>query len=280
MNLESSQEQTSGNPKKSRGHANVGSQEESSAMNVHLLNKFRHRNGGDEYCYFFLNRSGKICDAGFASTRSTDHIHMMWKGHFLGDYVHVEKAAQFHDFLKAVFESDDMKTCEFPFDQTGSRKHLGLKLPLYASVHGVADDTSQHCLIVVEDIGTRMIAERNKAQTLQRLHQQVIETAMDGFWMVDEHGVLEEVNEAYARMSGYSIQELIGMRISELEASEGPEETGAHIDKVLAQGSGRFETRHRRKDGTVIDIEVSATFMPECQRLFMFSRDITRQKPG
>jgi PAS domain S-box-containing protein len=42
---------------------------------------------------------------------------------------------------------------------------------------------------------------------------------MDGFWMTSADGWLEEANEAYARMSGYSVQELVGMHISQLEAS-------------------------------------------------------------
>ncbi|TAJ81036.1 MAG: EAL domain-containing protein [Gallionellaceae bacterium] len=122
------------------------------------------------------------------------------------------------------------------------------------------------------------ITERNKThQALQR-HKQVIETVRDGFWMTDEQGVLEEVNEAYARMSGYTMQELLGMRISQLEAREQPEEVGAHIDKIMMRGHDCFETRHRRKDGSVFDIEVSATFLPECRKFFVFGHDITGRK--
>lgn len=245
---------------------------------VSLHARSHHLHGAPEHGYFFLNREGRICDARFATTRSAEVNNCRWMGHFLVDYVAVEKAALFRDFLHDVFESDDKKSCELPFDQVGGKKHLGLKLPLYASVNAIADDAKQFCLIVVEDISARMIVERKKNQAMQQLHNQVVETAMDGFWMTDALGVLEEVNEAYARMSGYTMQELVGMHISQLEASERPEDVMAHIDKLMVHGHGRFETRHRRKDGSVIDIEVSATFMPECHKFFVFSHDITQRK--
>lgn len=108
--------------------------------------------------------------------------------------------------------------------------------------------------------------------------KQVVDTAMDGFWMADADGRLLEVNEAYARISGYTTDELKTMHISQLEAIELPEDTRAHIAKLVEQGCDRFETRHRHKDGHEIDIEVSATYLPESEQIFVFCRDITDRK--
>jgi len=124
----------------------------------------------------------------------------------------------------------------------------------------------------------RDITERKQVEAAMLRHELVIETAMDGFFVSDLQGRLEEVNEAYARMTGYTMQELVGMRISELEAVATPEDVLAHIDKLMLQGYDRFETRHRRKDGSAFDIEVSVTYMPESVKLFVFCRDITERK--
>ncbi|HLP96973.1 MAG TPA: PAS domain S-box protein [Sideroxyarcus sp.] len=124
----------------------------------------------------------------------------------------------------------------------------------------------------------RDITERKKVEQVLRRNKQVLETAMDGYWMTDAEGYLEEVNEAYAKMSGYSVQELVGMHIGQLEAGENEEEVRAHIDRIVARGYDRFETRHRRKDGRVIDVEVTTTYMPEEQRFFVFSHNITQRK--
>ena len=80
-------------------------------------------------------------------------------------------------------------------------------------------------------------------------------------------------------MSGYSAQELTAMCISELEALETPDETAAHIQILKALGCARFESRHRRKDGSVYDIEVSAAYQSQAGgRLVNFFRDITDHK--
>ncbi len=110
-------------------------------------------------------------------------------------------------------------------------------------------------------------------------HRNILQTAMHGFWLADAHGRLLEVNEAYCRMSGYSRSELLGMSISDLEAKETREVTAGHIAKVKAQGEDRFESRHRRKDGSVYDVEASVQYQPGNGGQFVgFLRDTTERK--
>ena len=164
------------------------------------------------------------------------------------------------------------------FGHIKSKKQFGLKLPQHALFNALADDSNKFCLLAVEDISACKLAERKKRQADLRRHKQVLGAAMDGFWISNAQGVLEEVNEAYARMSGYSMQELVGMNISQLEVHENREEITAHMHKLMQLGHDRFETQHRRKDGSVVDIEVSATYLPESEEIFVFSHDITQRK--
>ncbi|MCK9354364.1 MAG: EAL domain-containing protein [Gallionella sp.] len=122
------------------------------------------------------------------------------------------------------------------------------------------------------------ITERKRAEALLLRHKIVLDTAQDGFWVTDAQGNLIEANEAYAKISGYSVDELLTMHISQLEAQEASGEVRAHIGKVMAQGHDRFETRHRHKDDHVIDIDISTTYEPEAQQFFVFCRDITGRK--
>jgi diguanylate cyclase (GGDEF)-like protein/PAS domain S-box-containing protein len=126
---------------------------------------------------------------------------------------------------------------------------------------------------------SRDITGRKRYEEVLKRHKLVIDTAIDGFWMTDMMGNLQEANEAYAKISGYTVDELVNMHISQLEAKEkSAEEVQAHIARIMAQGYDRFETRHRHKDGHEIDIEVSATYMAESQQLFVFCHDITQRK--
>jgi len=227
--------------------------------------------------YFILDREGGICDARFAATRPSDANGRRWLRHFMSECVATDKRIIYLDFLREVFASGEKKSCELTFD-LASGKRFGLKLPLFASVNALADDEKRFCLLAVDDVSVYKIAERKREQAALLRNQQVIETAMDGFWVMDAQGTLEEVNEAYARMTGYTRKELVGMHIRQMEVCEQAEDIKVLIDNIVAQGYDRYETRHRRKDGSVFDIEVSMTFLPDSKEIFVFGHDITRRK--
>jgi len=131
---------------------------------------------------------------------------------------------------------------------------------------------------LVQDVTERKQAEARLRESAEQ-HEAVLQTAMDGFWLVSAAGRLLEVNEAYSRMSGYSIEELLTMGVSDLESTETAAETAAHIASITALGADRFESRHRRKDGTVIDVESSTQLVVGGGgEITAFLRDITELK--
>ncbi|MBK6282643.1 MAG: PAS domain S-box protein [Draconibacterium sp.] len=102
---------------------------------------------------------------------------------------------------------------------------------------------------------------------------------MDGFWIVDVQGKLQEVNETYCRMSGYSEQELLLMNISELEHVDSKDDIIVHLQKIRNRGEDRFESRHRRKDGTIFDVEINVHYQAiNGGRFVTFLHDITNRK--
>lgn len=101
-----------------------------------------------------------------------------------------------------------------------------------------------------------------------------IKTSMDDFWLVDMEGRILDANAAYARLTGYSRDELLKMRVQDIEAMEKSEETGRHIQHVIKTGYDRFNTHHRCKDGRIIDVEISVTFVPEREWLFVSIREL------
>jgi len=110
-------------------------------------------------------------------------------------------------------------------------------------------------------------------------HMSILHTVMDGFWLVDRQGRLLEVNETYCRMNGYSEQELLSMRVSDLKAVESSEDIAVHMQTIIANGEDRFESRHRRKDGCLFDVEVSVQYQSvEGGRFVVFLQDITQRK--
>ena len=104
----------------------------------------------------------------------------------------------------------------------------------------------------------RDITERKKAT---EEYATILHTTMDGFWIVDTRGCFLEVNEAYCRMIGYNREELLHMGILDIEAIEEDEDIKKRMRKIMEVGHDRFETRHRGKDGRIIDVEVSTNYM-------------------
>ncbi|MDD5168153.1 MAG: PAS domain S-box protein [Syntrophales bacterium] len=130
---------------------------------------------------------------------------------------------------------------------------------------------------VVQDVTERKRIEEELRREEDR-HRTILRTAVDGICVMDMQGGLQEVNEAYCRMTGYSSQELLAMRISDL-TTESFVDTAAHMNKIMALGGDRFESLHRRKDGTRCDVEVSVQYQAgEDGRLVCFVRDITKHK--
>jgi PAS domain S-box-containing protein len=120
------------------------------------------------------------------------------------------------------------------------------------------------------------ITERKRAELE---YKTIVGTAMDGFWIIDAQGRFLDTNDAYCRLIGYSREELVEMKISDIEAKEKLKETVRRIRKIMEVGGDRFETRHRCKDGRVIDIEVSTKYNKESgDKLYAFLRDITQRK--
>ncbi|MBN2159531.1 MAG: PAS domain S-box protein [Spirochaetes bacterium] len=108
-----------------------------------------------------------------------------------------------------------------------------------------------------------------------------MQTALNGFVIFDRSWRIVEANEAYAQMSGYIREELTGKHVSELEADLNIDEITSISKSLQNRGSIRFETRHRKKDGTLIDVEVSIRIHEDkipYEHTFVIIRDISEKK--
>lgn len=128
------------------------------------------------------------------------------------------------------------------------------------------------------DITERKEWERKLRDNEARL-QTILSTAIDGFWRVGTDGRFIEVNEAYCRMSGYAEGELLGATLDKVEAMQDIKEILRRIEQIVIGGAARFESAHRRKDGSTFEVDVSAQYqMADGGSIVVFLRDITERK--
>ena len=151
-------------------------------------------------------------------------------------------------------------------------REIGELSQLFNSMAGQLDITLSRLKASEHELEKKLIELHER----HRKYDSVIQTISEGFWQINKDGSLLQVNPAYARLSGYSETELVGMRIAVLEAQE---ETAKYIRSVMLHGKDVFETRHRRKDGSLWDVEVSVSFINENGGYFVsFFRDISARK--
>jgi len=218
--------------------------------------------------YFTLDHNSLIVDVNLAG------------GELLGSEKHRLIGAQFTSSISP----DSQDAFYFHYREvlkTGIKGNCELKMlkadgaPFHAQLISRAvpekEGNVNQCRTAVIDVTERKMAEEKQ--------QAIIKTALDGFWICNLEGKFLEVNESYCKMTGYTREELLEMSIQDVEAVESPEETARRIKRIVAQGSDRFETQHKRKDGKITDIEISVNYFNIVEgQMFVFVHDITERK--
>jgi PAS domain S-box-containing protein len=125
----------------------------------------------------------------------------------------------------------------------------------------------------------REIEAREKIEETEQRASTILSQMLDGFWMLDrKNGGIIDVNHAMCEMLGYTRDELLKMSVADVTADDSPKEVRQRIQQIIRNGSLRFQSRFRRKDGMVVDAEISVTYLPESNVFFGFHRDITQRK--
>ena len=102
--------------------------------------------------------------------------------------------------------------------------------------------------------------------------------ALDGFFLLDDHLKVLDVNRQACESLGYGREELIGMHPRDFDA--GLDESAIEgLKQRILGGDTTFETQHRRKDGTLFPVEIRARRIEEGGHFFLcLVRDITERR--
>lgn len=126
----------------------------------------------------------------------------------------------------------------------------------------------------------RTRAERKQAEDALQLAQLSILRASDAMFWITMDGRFINVNEQACHSLGYTHDELLSMAVWDVDPDFSQEKWSPHWEKTRHLKKRRFETRHRRKDGTIFPVEITANHVEyESQEYdFAFARDITERK--
>lgn len=135
--------------------------------------------------------------------------------------------------------------------------------------------TDQGVMVMLEDV-TEQRRVSAELESSARTYDGIISTSLDGFWVVTPDCAIVDVNSRYCEMSGYSRDEVLQMRVYDLDALQDKSMCQLSVASIIDAGAARFISQHRRKDGSVFDVEANVTYWPEGEgRFFAFIRDVT-----
>jgi len=107
----------------------------------------------------------------------------------------------------------------------------------------------------------------------------LVEQSRDGIAVLDQNGKVYEANQRYADLLGYSMEEVLQLHVWDWDTQFSQEQLLEMLRTVDDTGD-HFETRHRKKNGTFYDVEIStngAVYGGQ-KLIFCICRDITERK--
>jgi len=101
-------------------------------------------------------------------------------------------------------------------------------------------------------------------------NQLILQTALNGFFIADAKGNIKEANLAASRITGYDHQELVKMNLRDIDGRILKSAAKEYGKLRNSRFNERFERSCRRKNGRLIDIEVSQNFLEINNEKFYF----------
>ena len=135
-----------------------------------------------------------------------------------------------------------------------------------------------------ETAETRAIGSENALQRSEYGYRTLFERARDSIMIIglegDRRGQIVAANPVAAEMHGYNLEEILTLKISDLDTPESAEKLSERIDRILKGEWLKEEATHRRKDGSVFPIEISACVLELGNEKYALAidRDITERK--
>jgi PAS domain S-box-containing protein len=137
-------------------------------------------------------------------------------------------------------------------------------------------DGIPHILSITRDVTDKTRIE-NELKESETRFRELIELAPDGILLGSHEGIIKGANSRMLRLTGRTLDELIGMNFSSLFSDNELEDVPLRYD-LLAKGKTVTSMRNfRRPDGSNVSIEMLTAMMPDSTYMSIW-HDITERK--
>lgn len=133
----------------------------------------------------------------------------------------------------------------------------------------------------VRFIGTSLdITERKRMEEQLRMKEYALDHSGDAIFLIDEKARFTYINEQACKSLGYSRAELLQMGTPDIDPAFSLEKAMCASLQAIAEGVITFETRHQRRDGSLVPVEIQLSSLEYAGRTLTMAvaRNITDRK--
>jgi two-component system, cell cycle sensor histidine kinase and response regulator CckA len=221
---------------------------------------------------FWITHDQRIIYVNDAACRTLGYTSEELTRMFVGDIDPGFPGPDHSDFFEHWRELKENGFVKF---ETSHRARDGRVYPVEIQSNFLEFNGREYNCCYVTDISDRKLAEEKLL-----LQQFCIKNTEIGIFQTSVEGEILLANDAACQSLGYSFEELRKLSVSDIDPAITRGKILEISDMLDAHGSATHETVHRRKDGTIFPVEITANKLDfhGNEYVFSFVKDITERK--
>jgi len=224
--------------------------------------------------YCTVSEKGLILEANLTGATLLRRKRDALVGRGLANFISKKDQELYYLCRKKLLDTRQPQECDLRMlrpDDTAFFAHL--------EITAASDENGEPvCRFTFNDISGRK-RDENVLAALAMRNKTLMQSSGDGIHILDDQGNVVEANETFSKMLGYTSEEVLHLNAADWDTQWSREELLVKARELIAY-PGVFETRHRRKDGVVFDVEISGigVSLDGHDHLYASARDITERK--
>src|SRR5262249_17127671 len=167
---------------------------------------------------------------------------------------------QHDDYLARYIRTGEARVIGIGRELEAQRRD-GATFPIELALSEVRGSDHRQFAGIIRAITVRNHAEAALRESQGRI-QAILNTAADAIITIDQHGIIESVNNAAERLFGYTASEVVGRNVSMLMPSPHRDQHDGYLERYIRTGEARVIGIGRglealRRDGTTFPIELA-----------------------
>ncbi|MDP1553358.1 MAG: PAS domain S-box protein [Methanobacteriaceae archaeon] len=226
--------------------------------------------------YFTLDKEGIILKANLAGSEllGVERLNLH-KSAFI-QYIKTDQRNKFHQHLKKVLKTGNKNTVNLKLIRMSNNSFYAH----FETIKVLHDNGNfKEFRITVTDITKLKNTERNLKDSEERYHQIFYNNHTSMILIDPNNGDIIDANPAATKFYGYNLDELVKMKISDINVSD-KDLIVEEMQKAVSGQKNHFMFKHRLSDGKIRDVEVYSGLIKQKGNEFIYSivHDITLQK--